>query len=844
MDFTLQILEVSCNYTVGYENIYEEDKTPLVPKSTVIVRSGEEKYELVGLFVLTEKELEKEYLFPYDSITFYAKLTEVEKEEVLSILGLTGGKLTLESSLLEKLVLLQEFFMVGVLDLRKDINQTLNCLSHFSKKLSLCRNEHVSQFYFFPCFQNTISKQTLSFEKVYEYFSKRQKSLCKLKTLSETLRRSKHCSSIKFEQKPVIQKLKVFDCYYSGVLIKEVPQICGELYYDLLQDRVFRLDNFFWDHDVFVEECQAWGLIEAEEEPLLQNTRTLFDKDYEEGEEEKIGEPDGFEEMDLISSEEEEEEQQQAENVVCLNNIKINPQQLTKALTRLRDREEESYHFPSFSFPIGFSSDLSELLINLLHVIKFYQFCNCSQLIEQKVAHPFSNKALLLQSLCHKSFYRESLHVQIDHFHAKRRALGLPYQGFNLKLNKERKNEFKHYVVPAELQTLYKKNTQNNLALLGVPVLQHVFVSTLFFAFPDADENEITLLKNDFLSKESLAKIFLALGLLDCAMFGSKSFTSGVMNKEKIHANVVLAVFGAIFLDNKKFTNLRLLLTKMVFANCEWTGNKLLLAQKLFLGKKRFYKKKFQNQFLSKNGLYTVSCVENRIGIVFSNKAILLRAITHSSLKSSSNCRENYERLEILGDSVLELLVIWKLYEESEHISEGMLQAKKISLVQNKNLYDIMNKLGLCSSLRKLNLKDNKAQNFGMKIYADVFEAIVGAIFVDSDLATCLSFVEKVLLTYNKSEMKIAAQRVLMRSENPKSKLQELSTMLINKKLIDNPLEFRIISEDASNSKERFLVGVFYQDILYGSAKARTKTEAEMNAAVIAIETIRETFVF
>ena len=126
----------------------------------------------------------------------------------------------------------------------------------------------------------------------------------------------------------------------------------------------------------------------------------------------------------------------------------------------------------------------------------------------------------------------------------------------------------------------------------------------------------------------------------------------------------------------------------------------------------------------------------------FKNENLLIESITHKSISES-----NYERLEFLGDSVLQLIITESLYEKHFKLDEGALSREKQSLVSRKSLAELSIDLGIDKLLASNNLNLNSTKSLKISIAANLLESIIGAIFIDSNYSNCKKIVTK--LFYN-----------------------------------------------------------------------------------------------
>ena len=154
--------------------------------------------------------------------------------------------------------------------------------------------------------------------------------------------------------------------------------------------------------------------------------------------------------------------------------------------------------------------------------------------------------------------------------------------------------------------------------------------------------------------------------------------------------------------------------------------------------------------------------LQKRLGHEFANPRLLERALTHRSFSS-----DHYERLEFLGDSVLNLAVSGLLFEKLSQLPEGDLSRVRANLVKQDTLFQIASVLGLAGCLR---LGDGEKRSGGHKrpsILADALEAVIGAVYLDAGFDTANALVRRLY-----SGLELNAQMSAM-GKDPKTELQE-----------------------------------------------------------------------
>lgn len=123
--------------------------------------------------------------------------------------------------------------------------------------------------------------------------------------------------------------------------------------------------------------------------------------------------------------------------------------------------------------------------------------------------------------------------------------------------------------------------------------------------------------------------------------------------------------------------------------------------------------------------------IEDKIGYQFKDKELLIKAFTHRSyISSSESGSESYERLELIGDSFIELVVTEYLFKRFPSFDQGVLSKLRAQIVSRKSLTKIIEKLDV---FRYLRIGDALQGEISPRLRCDLFEAIVGAVFLDSN---------------------------------------------------------------------------------------------------------------
>ena len=209
---------------------------------------------------------------------------------------------------------------------------------------------------------------------------------------------------------------------------------------------------------------------------------------------------------------------------------------------------------------------------------------------------------------------------------------------------------------------------------------------------------------------------------------------------------------------------------------------------------------------------------ENSINYTFKNKDYLLEALTHRTYanEKSNNMKYN-QRLEFLGDSVLSLIINEYLFKTYENYEEGILSRFKSSLVSRDSLADISRSLNLGNYILLGRGEEASGGRYRANMLEDLFEAIVGAIYLDSGFDSVKNFI------LNIYDNRLKQLNINTFDKDYKTMFQEI----IQKKYKVNPTYNTIEYDNNFSFKSEVLVS----NKLYGTGFANNKKEAEINAA-------------
>ena len=204
----------------------------------------------------------------------------------------------------------------------------------------------------------------------------------------------------------------------------------------------------------------------------------------------------------------------------------------------------------------------------------------------------------------------------------------------------------------------------------------------------------------------------------------------------------------------------------------------------------------------------------------FKNTKLFEQALTHKSwLNENNRKRESNERLEFLGDAVLEYIISKELYSLFPDKSEGYLTALRANIVNTKNLHQIAVKLNIGKGLYLSKGEEESGGRNNSSLLADTVEAIIGAIYIDRGLTATDKFIKKYLL----SDL---SEKLSQPLKDAKSALQEK----VQAKGLPAPV-YTVISESGPDHAKSFDVAVMIKEKIIARGKGKSKGEAEQNAA-------------
>ncbi len=230
----------------------------------------------------------------------------------------------------------------------------------------------------------------------------------------------------------------------------------------------------------------------------------------------------------------------------------------------------------------------------------------------------------------------------------------------------------------------------------------------------------------------------------------------------------------------------------------------------------------------SEKNSYTPSKIERKIHYIFHKKYLLIESLTHKSYSNEQKLLYSNERLEFLGDAVLNMIISDYLIKRFPDYPEGDLSKLRAMIVNENALARIAERIGLGKDLLLGKGEEMTGGREKPSLLSDALEALIAAIYLDGGINEALSFVNK----YFDEEIMMSVSKSI--SYDFKTDLQEYC----QGKFGILP-KYNVARESGPDHKKIFEVRLFIKDVHYGTGIGKTKKEAEQKAAREALEQLK-----
>ncbi len=223
--------------------------------------------------------------------------------------------------------------------------------------------------------------------------------------------------------------------------------------------------------------------------------------------------------------------------------------------------------------------------------------------------------------------------------------------------------------------------------------------------------------------------------------------------------------------------------------------------------------------------------LEKKLGVTFKNATLLKNALVHRSYLNENRSKEleNNERLEFLGDAVLELIISAELFIKYPNKTEGELTSIRSAIVRTESLAQESRRLGIAEDiLMSKGERDSGGQDKDF-ILANTYEAILGAIYLDLGIKECEEFIKRTVL---KKLPRVISEELFI---DPKTKIQEL----VQAKYKVTPV-YKVIKEHGPDHDKSFTVALKVGNKVMAKGSGLSKQKAEEEAAQKGIDILEK----
>uniref|UniRef100_A0A0N4ZSN7 SET domain-containing protein n=1 Tax=Parastrongyloides trichosuri TaxID=131310 RepID=A0A0N4ZSN7_PARTI len=478
-------------------------------------------------------------------------------------------------------------------------------------------------------------------------------------------------------------------------------------------------------------------------------------------------------------------------------------------------------------FITGVCPDMIEHAAVLISIVSLIRFNNSLDNLESEMLnYKFNDRRLLKLSLTHVSKFH---HMGTNSDHIKNVLRNLGYKRQKTRIDYLNLREKRRERDVANQMNRHPNNER--LEYLGDTVLEVIVTHHLFLTLPDIQEGGMATFRSAMVQNRNLASLASKLMLDHYMLYAHGPDLCNETDFRHAMANTFEAVIGAMHIDGGT-RECKNIIGCCMFEDCIpalklWNTPPLYSLQSKYKDGDRHLCEKYPYLNLLQN-------FENDINITFKNIRILAQVFCRTSLCKNALTEGDNERLEFLGDAVLQLIITEFLYQNFPDRDEGYMSQLRTCLVSNKTQACVCDDLGLQRYIMPSKPNEDVCLiQMKMKDKADLVEALIGALFIDRGLEVCRLFIREMFMSrihYFKDDMTW---------KDPKSYLQQFclskhlkpdgsSTGLLPK--------YKVLKKDVCNKTHFHLVAVYFNDIRVGRGLGSNIVDAAQAASSAALE--------
>ncbi|XP_068144101.1 LOW QUALITY PROTEIN: ribonuclease 3 [Drosophila tropicalis] len=488
-------------------------------------------------------------------------------------------------------------------------------------------------------------------------------------------------------------------------------------------------------------------------------------------------------------------------------------------------------------FRTGIMCDIVQHAMLIPVLTGHLRFHKSLDLLEESIGYHFKNRYLLQLALTHPS-YKENYGTNPDHARNSLTNCGIrqpEYGDRKIHYMNTRKRGINTLVsimsrFGKDHETVSNITHNERLEFLGDAVVEFLSSIHLFFMFPELEEGGLATYRAAIVQNQHLALLAKKLQLEEFMLYAHGSDLCHELELRHAMANCFEALMGALLLDGG------IKVADEVFTDALFRQEEKLL---------NIWKNLPEHPLQEQEPLGDRSCIdsyrvlkeltkfEDSVGIKFKHIRLLARAFTDRSIGFTHLTLGSNQRLEFLGDTVLQLICSEYLYRHFPEHHEGHLSLLRSSLVNNRTQAVVCDDLGM----PKYAVYANPKADLKTKDRADLLEAFLGSLYVDKGLLYCEQFCHVCLFP--------RLQLFIMNQDwnDPKSKLQQccLTLRTMDGGEPDIPY-YKVVEASGPTNTRVYKVAVYFRSKRLATSSGSSIQQAEMNAAKQALENSRDLF--
>ncbi|GLV45263.1 drosha [Carabus blaptoides fortunei] len=485
----------------------------------------------------------------------------------------------------------------------------------------------------------------------------------------------------------------------------------------------------------------------------------------------------------------------------------------------------------------GIMCDIVQHAMLIPVLVCHLRFHHSLNVLEDNIGYKFINRALLQLALTHPS-YRENFGTNPDHARNSLTNCGIrqpEYGDRRIHYMNTRKRGI-NTLINIMSRFGKKHETESNithnerLEFLGDAVVEFLSSIHLFRMFPDLEEGGLATYRAAIVQNQHLAVLARTLTLDQFMLYAHGSDLCHDLELRHAMANCFEALMGALFLDGA------IDIADKVFGTTLFMNDPKLLRvwENLPPHPLQEQEPTGDRQWIPNFELLKkLTKFEDAIGVKFKHIRLLARAFTDRSIGYTNLTLGSNQRLEFLGDTVLQLIASEYLYKFFPEHHEGHLSLLRSSLVNNRTQAVVCDDLGMANYA----VYNNPKAELKTKDRADLLEAFVGALYIDKGLRHCRVFCHVTLFP--------RLQDFIMNQDwnDPKSKLQQccLTLRTMDGGEPDIPV-YKVIECKGPTNTRVYTVAVYFRGCRLAKATGHSIQQAEMNSAKKALEISQDLF--